>query len=42
MTTIQRYELTAEQLEEIEEYGTLDGEIVEWDDNMTQVTIVED
>ena len=42
MTIIQRENLTESELDEIFEYGTLNGIIVEWDDHYTQVTLIED
>ena len=42
MEAIQRCDLTEVELNEIFEYGTLNGIIVEWDDHYTQVTLIED
>ena len=42
MEAIQRCDLTEAELDEIFEYGTLNGTIVEWDDHYTQITLIED
>lgn len=42
MEAIQRCDLTEEELNEIFDYGTLNGIIIEWDDHYTQVTLIED